>query len=357
MRAPEESLTEKLERAPVPTDDDASPAAAVSRFVQNSDEMAAALRSQFRRRGEVADKLETLGDNFERVLEEDVLPKAMQVLAIARQTSRTLEWALQQARQQFPDASDLVLVLSELLRQRQMPVAARQRLEAMLQAVLHQAPPKRLKAGINCALKARLFGRKLALKAGMMRETYRAFLESDDDPVGCYEDWIALYGAHHRADVLGFIEAALLTDIDAQDPSCSRAEFGQLLMRLGQLKRLRSADSLFVLGLCNHSLVKRHNPEESAWLLFLLGVLRHPDALSPLLHEALGAAVLLSTHQQRSSVLQVVRQACLALPHELFADESSLQRLAEQFTRLATLAFDQEAIERRRAWPVAGRQE
>jgi type III secretion protein W len=238
LRAPEESLTEKLERAPVPTDDDASPAAAVSRFVQNSDEMAAALRSQFRRRGEVADKLETLGDNFERVLEEDVLPKAMQVLAIARQTSRTLEWALQQARQQFPDASDLVLVLSELLRQRQMPVAARQRLEAMLQAVLHQAPPKRLKAGINCALKARLFGRKLALKAGMMRETYRAFLESDDDPVGCYEDWIALYGAHHRADVLGFIEAALLTDIDAQDPSCSRAEFGQLLMRLGQLKRL-----------------------------------------------------------------------------------------------------------------------
>lgn len=35
-------------------DDDATPAASVQRFVENSDEMAASLRSQFRRRGILA---------------------------------------------------------------------------------------------------------------------------------------------------------------------------------------------------------------------------------------------------------------------------------------------------------------
>jgi type III secretion protein W len=350
MRPPEDSLTEKLDRNAQSVDDDATPAAAVSKFVQSSDEMAASLRSQFGRRRDMDGKLDNLGDSFERVLEEDVIPKAMQILAITKQGGRSIEWLLQQARHQFPDPSDLALVLSELLRRREMPVATRQRLEAMLQAVLEQAPPKRLKAGINCALKARLFGKKLALKASMMRETYRAFLESDDDPVGCYEDWIALYGDYHRANVLDFIEEALLTDIDAQDPSCSHAEFGLLTTRLGELKRLRSADALFVLRMCHDSLVSRHNPSESDWLVFLLGLLRYPDELRQLLQSALGEALLLTAHRERGAVLHMLRLACLSLPHELFPDDTALQRVGEQFTELATITFENEAIDRHRAF-------
>jgi len=353
MRAPEETLTEKMARPMDGPDDEATPAAAVNRFVQNSDEMAASLRSQFRRRADVGDKIENPSEGFERVLEEDAIPRAMQIRAMAGEAGRSAEWLLQQARQRFSDPSDLVLVLRELLRRQDMPVATRQRLETMLAQVQSQAPAKRLKAGINCALKARLFGRRMALRAGLLRESYRSFLEGEDDPGSSYEDWIALYGYEHRSPVLDFIEAALLTDIDALDPSCSRREFGELLRRLGDLKCLRSADALFIQHLLSDALIREHNASEPDWLVFLLGLLRYPDDLDQLLQGPLGERMLLVSHRDRAALLHMIRLACLGLPLRLFADEEALIRVAEQFIRLGDAIEVHEAIERRNALHAA----
>ena len=328
--------------------EDTSPAAALQRFMQSSDEMSAAL-TQFRNRRNFEAAVETSMGGFEKVLDDDAVPKAKHILALARLGERSVEWLLQLARGLFPDDSDLVLVLRQLLRQKQLPQATLQRLEKLLHAVQDQAPPKRLKAGINCALKARLFGKKLGLRPGLMRETYRAFLEADDGPVECYEDWIALYGYPHRATVLSFIEAALLTDIDALDPSCSRSEFGELLGKLAQLKRLRSADEAFIKQLLGNALIRRHERQESDLVLFLLGLLRYPDELDQLLHDTFGETVLLASHAERSLVVQVMRAACLSLPVELFPDPQAPQRLAEHFTHMADIAFAHEAIERRTA--------
>ncbi|ROM93863.1 type III secretion system gatekeeper subunit SctW [Pseudomonas brassicacearum] len=326
-------------------DDDATPAASVQRFVQSSDEMAASLRSQFRRRGDFGSKFEGLAESFERVLDEDVIPKAQQIQSLAKLAERSIEWLLAQARGLFPDDSDLVLVLRELLRAKVMAEATRQRLETLLQQVLTQSPPKRLKAGINSALKAKMFGKALALRAALMRDTYRSFLESDGGPAESYEDWVAIYGYQHRGTVLEFIEAALLTDIDAQDPSCSRDEFGQLLKKLGDLKRLRSVDVVFIQRLLGDELVCRHNASEPDWLVFLLGLLQFPDALEQLLLGLFGERLLLVEHRERAQLLQLLRLTCLALPLELFGDDESLQRVAVQFTHLADLVFAHETIE------------
>jgi type III secretion protein W len=328
--------------------DDASPASALQRFVQSSDEMSAAL-TQFRNRRNFEATVEAGSGGFEKVLEDEAVPKARQVLALAKLGERPVEWLLQMARGLFPDDSDLVLVLRELLRQKDLTPAARQRLEKILHTVQDQAQPKRLKAGINCALKARLFGKTLGLRAGLMRETYRSFLETEDGPVGCYEDWVALYGYQHRATVLAFIEAALLTDIDALDPSCSRSEFGELLVKLTQLKRLRSADETFIKNLLADELIRRHERQESDLLVFLFGLLRYPDELDQLMQGAFGDAVLLASHSERSTLLQVMRGACLRLPIELFPDPQAQQRLAEHFTHLADITYAHEIIERRTA--------
>lgn len=329
--------------------DDATPAAAVAQFVENSDEMAASLRSQFRRRGDFGNQFEGLADSFERVLEEDVAPKASQVQKLAQLPDRSIEWLLAQARGLFPDDSDLVLVLRELLRARDLANAPRQRLETLLQQVLSQAAPKRLKAGINSALKAKMFGKALMLRASLMRDTYRSFLESEEGAAQSYEDWITLYGHQHRGSVLEFIEAALLTDVDAQDPSCSREEFGQLLKKLGELKRLRSADVIFIQRLLDDDLVRRHNASEPDWLVFLLGLLKYPDELEQFLHGVFGDQLLLVDHGERGQLLQFLRLACLSLPVSLFVDEESLQRVAEQFTHLADLVFAHETIQRHAA--------
>ncbi|PMY64814.1 MULTISPECIES: type III secretion system gatekeeper subunit SctW [Pseudomonas] len=334
----------QVKAAEVP-DDDATPAASVQRFVENSDEMAASLRSQFRRRGDFGSKFEGLAESFERVLDEDVIPKARQIQSLAKLAERSIEWLLAQARGLFPDDSDLVLVLRELLRAKVMAEATRQRLEALLQQVLAQSPPKRLKAGINSALKAKMFGKALALRAALLRDTYRSFLESEGGPVESYEDWVAIYGYQHRSSVLEFIEAALLTDIDAQDPSCSRDEFGQLLKKLGDLKRLRSVDAMFVRRLLGDQLVCRHNASEPDWLVFLLGLLQFPDELEQLLSGVLGERLLLVEHHERAQLLQLLRLICLALPLELFGDDEALERIAGQFTHLADLVFARETIE------------
>lgn len=333
----------QLKPADVP-EEDASPAANVQQFVENSDEMAASLRSQFRRRGDFGNKFEGLAESFERVLEDDVVPKARQVMSLAKLGDRSIEWLLAQARGMFPDDSDLVLVLRELLRAKSMAEATRKRLETMLQEVLNQSPPKRLKAGINSALKAKMFGTALALRAALLRDTYRSFLESEGGATTSYEDWIAIYGYQHRSSVLEFIEASLLTDIDAQDPSCSREEFGQLLRKLGDLKRLRSVDAIFIPRLLGDPLVRQHNASEPDWLVFMLGLLQFPDELEQLLSGIFGERLLLVEHTERAQLLQLLRLACLGLPLELFTDDQALQRIAEQFTHFADLVYAHETI-------------
>lgn len=328
--------------------DDGAAVTLSQRLVQASDEMSAAL-TQFRVRRHFELKSEGVPDNFERVLEDDVLPKVQQLLRLAPLADPPVAGLLSMARKLFADDSDLVWVLRELLRRKALDTVSRQRLETLLQAVVAQACPKRLGAGINAALKARLFGASMAVRAALLRESYRDFLESDDGPVSCYQDWIALYGWGQRRHVLAFIEAALLTDISAQDPSCSRLEFGQLLSRLTGLKCLRSAEILFIDGVLAEPAVCRHNADEGDWLVFLLGLLTCPDELDSLLFGVLGESVRLSPHPERSALVQTVRRLSLQLPLSLFADEQALQRLAPQFSRLAAIAFGHEGLARRRS--------
>ncbi|MFJ3482243.1 type III secretion system gatekeeper subunit SctW [Pseudomonas sp. NPDC090202] len=326
---------------------------AASRMLETSDEMSAAL-SQFMRSRKPDGRLEEHMSDFEKVLEGDVLPRAQQVLAAAKMSDRPIEWLLQQARQLFGDDSDLVLVLRELLRQKNLAEASRERIEQMLRVVMSQASPKRLKAGINCALKARLFGKTLAMSAALLRETYRSFLESDSGPVPDYEDWIALYGCHHRSSVLMFVEASLLTDIDAQDPSCTRAEFGDLLGRLGQLKRLRSADRTFVMDLLANEWLHGHGIGEAQLLILMLGLLRYPDELDDLLEGGIGDALFPVSHAERSCVLGALQKAAARLPVELFSDEQAPLRLMERFMTLADITFAREAVERLQETDRAG---
>ncbi|WP_434626722.1 YopN/LcrE/InvE/MxiC type III secretion system gatekeeper [Chromobacterium sp. CV08] len=327
--------------------EDASPAAEVQRFAQATDEMAAVL-TQFRNRRDYDKKLGHLADSFERVLDDETLPKAQRVIQVAKTHGVSAEELLRQARALFPDASDLALVLRELLRRRQLDEVVRKRLQALLKQVEDEAEPRQLKAGINCALKARLFGKALDLSPGLLRASYRQFLESDAAEAEVYADWVASYGLRRRAAVLDFIEGALLADIDAQDPSCSRLEFGQLLGRLTQLKLLRSADSEFVGRLLADPLARRFNADEGGWLLLMLGLLQQPEQVDALLADTVGAEALLSRHAEHSSLLQLLYQACKTLPPRLFLDEAWQPALLEALRDMAAVAYRREQAERRR---------
>ncbi|KVZ41448.1 YopN/LcrE/InvE/MxiC type III secretion system gatekeeper [Burkholderia ubonensis] len=327
--------------------DDTNPAAEVQRFVQSTDEMAAAL-TQFRNRRDYDKKLGHLADSFERVLDEEAQSKAQQIIQVANAHRISVAELLRQVRTLFPDDSDLVLVLHELLRRRQMEEVVRKRLQALLKQVEDRAEPKLLKAGINCALKARLFGKALQLSPGLLRASYRQFLQSEAREVDVYADWIGSYGYQRRATVLDFMEGALLADIDSQDASCSRLEFGYLLGRLGQLKLLRSSDAVFVGGLLANENVCEFNGNEADWLLFLLSLLQLPQELDALLADVVGRSALLRRHGEHSILLQALYRACKALSPTLFVDAHWQDTLLEDLRRMANIAYEHERIERRR---------
>ncbi|CAM3402619.1 MULTISPECIES: type III secretion system gatekeeper subunit SctW [Yersinia] len=328
---------------------DDSPAAAVQRFGDSIDEMSILL-SQFRNRRDYEKKIGSASESsFEQILDEDVLPKVYALLKVTSSVDGSnIKNLLQQVRSLFPDDSDLVLVLRELLRRRNIDEVVRRRLKIMLQQVEKQANPRRLKAGINVAFKARLFGKALQLDPALMRESYRDFLESDAHEVEVYQDWISTYGAKHRAAVVDFMESSLLSDMDAQDPSCSHIEFGNLLGRLGQVKLIRSSDSAFIDNVLKNALIRAHNDSEQAWLLFMLCVLQHPEHIKDYLQEAIGERIKLSKHAERSSLLHIISQACKNLPRELFYEPEDADVLAREFERLATIAYRYELIELRR---------
>ncbi|ECG8591029.1 type III secretion system gatekeeper InvE [Salmonella enterica subsp. salamae] len=328
--------------------EESSPGAEVQKFVQSTDEMSAAM-AQFRNRRDYEKKSSTLSSSFERVLEEDALPKAKQILKlISVQHGGALEDFLRQARSLFPDPSDLILVLRELLRRKDLEEIVRKKLESLLKHVEEQTDPKTVKAGINCALKARLFGKTLSLKPGLLRASYRQFIQSESHEVEIYADWIASYGYQRRLAVLDFIEGALLTDIDANDASCSRLEFGQLLRRLTQLKMLRSADLLFVSTLLSYSFTKAFNAEESSWLLLMLSLLQQPHEVDALLADIIGVNALLLSHKEHASFLQIFYQVCKAIPSSLFYEEYWQEELLMALRSMTDIAYKHEMAEQRR---------
>ena len=316
-------------------------------FVQTTDEMTAAL-TQFRNRRDYEKKSLIVEESFERVLDEDTIPKTQKILKIVSEMDELLSHdLLRQARALFPDDSDLVLVLREMLRRYKFDEIKRQRIQEVLLQIEEQANPRALRAGINCALKAKLFGKMLSLSPTLLRASYRNFLENDAGEMAIYEEWIASYGYQRRSFILDFVETALLTDVDAQDPSCSSLEFGHLLSKLTQLKVLRSADISFIKKLLADVQVSSHNNSEAAWLVFMLAILHTPEALDALLYDVLGEAIFLSSHQKRAQLLQAIRRACKSLPLSLFSDDAAAFALLEHFDHLVGIAYHHEISNQR----------
>lgn len=329
--------------------EDVTPGAEVQRFLQATDEMAAAA-TQFRNRRDYDKKLGHLAESFERVLEEEAQPKAQKLVQVGRSLEIPADDLLRQARAMFPDESDLALVLREMLRRRELDEVVRKRLEILLQQVEEQAEPKKLKAGINCALKARLFGKALMMNPAVLRASYRQFLMSDTEAVvDTYADWISSYGYQRRAKVLDFIEDSVVTDIDAQEPSCSQLEFGYLLGRLSQLKLLRSADLRFVSGLLADPVVCSFNGNEADWLVVMMSLFQQAPDLDLLLADTVGRSALLSRHREHSLLLQALFSACRELPPSLFAFEGWYEELLDSLRHLAGIAMRHELPETRRA--------
>ncbi|KVO87680.1 hypothetical protein WL21_04670 [Burkholderia ubonensis] len=309
------------------------------------------IATQFQRRREFERKRNGDSDSFDRVLDEEVESKAENLLQILKppRTSADLQRLLDQARQLFSDESDLYAVLKELLKRKQLTRVQKTTLRALLEQAEQQANPKSLKAGVNCALKAKLFGRKLQVRPQLLRRTYRNFLECDGAVLSEYEDWIGTYGHEPRHVVMTFVGESLWTDIHAADPSCSLAEFGYLIGHVKKLQRLRSADVEFVGGLFQQAMLAETSAddgftEEQLWLWALCAFLRNDESVRAILLKTVGGRMAQLTERQRAVLLGAVRRSYRALPDELFVNDRNLDEVSDDFDQMMDVAFGDELL-------------
>lgn len=302
--------------------DEDSSADLLARASQSVDEGLQA-SSQFRSRRDLSLKSGTDAENnFDSILDDNSLKKLELLLKMVSGVSRSsIKDMLFKFFKQFPDDSDRVIILRKALKRADINENLKPIIKLLLKQLEQSSEPKALKAGINVALKARLFGQTLGVSPALLRSTYRGFLESQGDEIETYMSWISLFGYQKRHHIMKFIEEALLQDIDSLVPSCSPPEFGEVLAKLNQLKKMRTLENTFIRSLLSRNPIIDINGSEKSWLLFLFCIIKDPAGIKNHL-----ADVSPSLEGKNASIkaqfYQAVYLLCKNIPEEFFADEN-----------------------------------
>lgn len=290
-------------------------------------------------------------EDSERILDRDVDEKLDELNTVIETSKPDARQLLGDTRQRFADVSDMLLALRELRRLRRVLGAPIDVIEEAIDELMAQADPKLLTAGVNVALKAKVFGRALSVDAGELRQLYRQLLLFEGTYLTIYESWIERFGVKRRRRILAFVQQALSYDMQALDPSCScAAEFGPLLALLGKIRRLNYADERFVLAVCQGKPAVDADQLESLALACLFSVLRLPESATECIARLLTPALGPLSARDRSYAIQCMLRAAASLPLAVFDASEDRHALIDAFKAMADAPFAAE----RRALRLAG---
>lgn len=308
-----------------------TPASTQWKVLETVDEMSAAITLFNNRRAFDKKKVGKEGgfSSFDAILEDDAINKSHQILNTIKSGDASMEYLLLLSKQMFPDTSDLILALREMKKNiEELKEAERKRLQELLTIVENKSDKKTYKSGINCALKAKLFGKSFDLSPKLLRTTYREFLFSENEPIESYIRWISNYGISKREAVVDFIESSLLSDISSNDPSCSKIEFGLFLKKLSEIQKLKSVEHLFVSKIINDKELKEINNEERL-VFFILSIIKDPQVIDIILKELLGGHLFYTNHKRLAKILCTIYIVIKKIPTELFRDIESYNYLMD----------------------------
>lgn len=304
--------------------------ATADKFLNSVDEMTAFI-TQIRNRRDLEKRADFFTDiGLDYVLDDQAYEKINALIPLLKNEAKNNPGLLlHYAREAFPDDSCLIAALRVLLRIRKFILDEVEIISQALELAEEQAEPKPTKAGINIALKARLYSKKLKMSPVSVRRAYRDFIQSDDPELMIYEKWLVFYGAERRHILIDFIEKAVLTDLEASDPSCNDAEFGYLLSRLSHIKLIRSGDIVFIEGVNSNAVLTQWHQPVDRWLLFLLSAIYEPDEIYQSIKEVGGAHLLAATEKEKVEFIQSIFIALSKVPEAIFLDAADREKLLE----------------------------
>ncbi|EHF3472365.1 YopN family type III secretion system gatekeeper subunit, partial [Proteus mirabilis] len=154
-----------------------------NQLIEISDDMSMVATLFSQRLGKLLDKKANKGQEALYIAEDGADEKLDKVMLQFRKSGRSLQELLQYLRKMFPDPSDLVMVLRELLRKKKLGAQLDAGIENEINRLLAGEEGKQIKAGINIALQAKAFAKLLCLDASVLRDLYRSYIILDIEPI------------------------------------------------------------------------------------------------------------------------------------------------------------------------------
>ncbi|WP_223672855.1 type III secretion system gatekeeper subunit SctW [Proteus terrae] len=194
-----------------------------NQLIEISDDMSMVATLFSQRFGQRLEKKANRGKNTLYIAEEGADKKLDKVMMLFRKSGRSLQELLQYLRKMFPDESDLVMVLRELLRKKKLGAQLDAGIENEINNLLEGENGKQIRAGINIALQAKAFAKLLSLDASTLRNLYRSYINLDLEPIYFFQMWIEEYDLKQCTIILNFLTQSLICDMQSLMPSCSKS--------------------------------------------------------------------------------------------------------------------------------------
>lgn len=311
-----------------------------NQLIEISDDMSMVATLFSQRFGQRLEKKANRGKNTLYIAEEGADKKLDKVMMLFRKSGRSLQELLQYLRKMFPDESDLVMVLRELLRKKKLGAQLDAGIENEINNLLEGENGKQIRAGINIALQAKAFAKLLSLDASTLRNLYRSYINLDLEPIYFFQMWIEEYDLKQCTIILNFLTQSLICDMQSLMPSCSKSsEFGYLLERVNKLRTLYSFIEMNVKTLEKKDL-KNTITEKDLYQLIFYGM-TFPDEMEKYLISLLENEWLNYLTNIKMKLLQGLKTMFNEYPESLylsydFRDECQIimQKLIDNYLRL-----------------------
>lgn len=296
--------------------------------LSNAAEEMADILSAFGRFSKMGRKNDSTDNDFVSAMLEDQADEKLDTLIRQVAKLRDVNTLINFARQFFPNDSDLMLALREMLLSRQLSELQKKKIKEAIADLEKFGDSKKMQSGINVGRLARRFSQESEgkpLSAKDLRNSYLTFLELDMPAGFIYKDWVDVYGYENRGRLLAFTLAALVADMKANEPGVHSSEFGPLSARLSDARVLNTLDKLlnesFAKFAFREQMRNQHilAGEAEIVALYITGLV-DTDEFKSVLKRFSKEFMSLLLLKQRASVMQALRNIFNLTPEFLFAD-------------------------------------
>lgn len=253
------------------------------------------------------------------------------------------------ARSLFPNDSDLMLALKELLLYRRLSELQKKKVQEAINELKKYADQAAMQSGINVAKTASRFAASQGgeMTAGDLRAGYLRFLASGLPAGYIYQDWIEEFGIRQRRRLLAFMLSALAADMRASEPGIHFEEFGPLSAALTNARVINTLDEYLIEVFTNLPFFSSDKeavgvPEEQDIVnLYLDGLVeteKFTESLDNFSKKFMGELLI----KQRARVIQELYGIFKQSPEHIYADDRLKEIMMKTLKEVSTALFKTE---------------